>query len=85
MSADSRGAHRQICDTSHPTFVTTPDLTGTLLFDDYDLQRNQAYRSLEGGNVLVLSPEVLMIGCSERRANRQRPRAPPYRVQHAGG
>jgi arginine deiminase len=40
--------------------------TGTLLFDQYDLGRNQAYRSLEGGDVLVLSPEVLMIGCSER-------------------
>jgi len=39
---------------------------GTLLFDDYDLQRNQSYRSLEGGDVLVLSPNVLMIGCSER-------------------
>jgi arginine deiminase len=39
---------------------------GTLLFDDYDLQRSQDYRSIEGGDVLVLSPEVLMIGCSER-------------------
>lgn len=39
---------------------------GTLVFDDYDLDRNQFYRSLEGGDVLVLSPQVLMIGCSER-------------------
>jgi len=39
---------------------------GALLFDDYDLDRNQTYRSLEGGDVLVLSKQVLMIGCSER-------------------
>jgi len=39
---------------------------GTLLFDDYDLHRNQSYRSLEGGDVLVLSEEAIMIGCSER-------------------
>src|SRR5690606_14200993 len=35
------------------------------LLDD-DAQRGPAYRSLEGGDVLVLSPEVLLVGCSQR-------------------
>ena len=39
---------------------------GALIFDDDDRARSPVYRSLEGGDVLVLSPEVLMIGCSER-------------------
>jgi arginine deiminase len=37
-----------------------------LIFDEDDDERSAVYRSLEGGDVLVLSPEVLMIGCSER-------------------
>ncbi|MEZ4319886.1 MAG: arginine deiminase family protein [Myxococcota bacterium] len=36
------------------------------LFDDIDWSKNAAYRSLEGGDVLVISPEILLIGCSER-------------------
>ncbi len=38
----------------------------TLLFAGYDLDRNRRYRALEGGDVLVLSREALMIGCSQR-------------------
>lgn len=37
-----------------------------MIFDDDDQHRHPSYRSLEGGDLLVLSPEVLMIGCSER-------------------
>jgi arginine deiminase len=37
-----------------------------LLFDDDDAHRHAAYRSLEGGDVMVLSPRVIMIGCSQR-------------------
>lgn len=36
------------------------------LFDDPDWHRNPAYRALEGGDVMVLSDEVVLIGCSER-------------------
>lgn len=39
---------------------------GTLLFQGHDRDRAPQYRALEGGDVLVLSPEALMIGCSER-------------------
>ncbi|MEX1368874.1 MAG: arginine deiminase family protein [Nannocystaceae bacterium] len=37
-----------------------------LLFEADDSQRGTAYRSLEGGDLLVLSPHVVMIGCSIR-------------------
>jgi len=35
-------------------------------FDDEDARRGAPYRSLEGGDVLVISDETLLIGCSER-------------------
>lgn len=35
-------------------------------FDDDDWERHRAFRRLEGGDLLVLSPSFLMIGCSER-------------------
>ncbi len=35
-------------------------------FDDDDAGRGAPYRSLEGGDVLVVSEETLLIGCSER-------------------
>ncbi len=41
-----------------------------LIFDEDDQRRHHRYRSLEGGDVLVLSPEVVMIGCSEQRRRR---------------
>ncbi len=37
-----------------------------LLFEMVDMHMHPAYRRLEGGDVLVLSEEVLFIGCSER-------------------
>lgn len=37
-----------------------------IAFDDDDAHRNPRYRKFEGGDLLVLSPEVLMVGCSER-------------------
>ncbi len=37
-----------------------------LEFAQDDVVRDAAFRSLEGGDVLVLSPKILMIGCSER-------------------
>jgi arginine deiminase len=37
-----------------------------MIFDADDQHRHRIYRSLEGGDVLVLSPEVMMVGCSER-------------------
>ncbi len=37
-----------------------------LLFASDDAQRHPSYRCLEGGDVLVLSPKLLLIGCSER-------------------
>jgi len=37
-----------------------------LLFDAPDWTRNPAYRSIEGGDVLIISPQMVMIGCSER-------------------
>ncbi len=37
-----------------------------LLFGTDDAKRHPSYRCLEGGDVLVLSPELLLIGCSER-------------------
>ncbi|MCB9676719.1 MAG: hypothetical protein H6737_16500 [Alphaproteobacteria bacterium] len=36
------------------------------VFDTPDWSRNPAYRALEGGDVLVISPQILLIGCSER-------------------
>ncbi len=41
-----------------------------LIFDEVDQRRQHRYRSFEGGDVLVLSPEVVMIGCSEQRRRR---------------
>ncbi|MCA9656255.1 MAG: hypothetical protein H6712_21160 [Myxococcales bacterium] len=37
-----------------------------LLFEADDSRRGTPYRSLEGGDLLVLSPHVVMIGCSIR-------------------
>ncbi len=37
-----------------------------IIFDEPDEDRHPRYRKFEGGDCLVLSPEVLMIGCSER-------------------
>ena len=37
-----------------------------LLFQQDDRHRHQSFRTLEGGDLLVLSPEVVMVGCSER-------------------
>ena len=36
------------------------------LFERADWDRHPAFRSLEGGDVLVLSPTTLMVGCSQR-------------------
>lgn len=43
-----------------------PSRTMPLLFDEPDLHRCRFYRQLEGGDVLVLSPTTLAIGCSQR-------------------
>jgi arginine deiminase len=40
--------------------------SASFLFDDGDWERNPAFRALEGGDVLVLSDQVVLIGCSER-------------------
>lgn len=37
-----------------------------LVFHEDDAHRNEVFRQLEGGDALVLSPEVMMIGCSQR-------------------
>jgi arginine deiminase len=37
-----------------------------LCFDGDDASRGSRFRSLEGGDVLVLSPTAVMIGCSQR-------------------
>ncbi len=37
-----------------------------LLFNEPDIRRHRSFRKLEGGDVLVLSPKTLLIGCSER-------------------
>src|SRR5690606_7626271 len=38
----------------------------TVIFEEDDAHRHPRYRSVEGGDVLVLSPAVVFIGCSER-------------------
>lgn len=43
-----------------------PAAGATLSFDDDDARRGSRFRSLEGGDVLVLSPSAVMIGCSQR-------------------
>ena len=43
-----------------------PSATEPLEFAQDDAGRDAAFRSLEGGDVLVLSRRMLMIGCSER-------------------
>ncbi len=43
-----------------------PSASAPLEFAEDDVARDAAFRSLEGGDVLVLSPTTLMIGCSER-------------------
>jgi arginine deiminase len=43
-----------------------PLASAPLEFAEDDVARDAAFRSLEGGDVLVLSPRTLMIGCSER-------------------
>src|SRR5688572_9679834 len=37
-----------------------------MLFSDQDMNRHRSFRKLEGGDVMVLSPTTLLIGCSER-------------------
>lgn len=37
-----------------------------LCFHEVEHARNPAYRAIEGGDVLVLSPKLVLIGCSER-------------------
>jgi arginine deiminase len=37
-----------------------------LVFAGDDLSRHRSFRKLEGGDVMVLSPTTLLIGCSER-------------------
>ncbi len=43
-----------------------PDAGVPLSFEGDDSQRGGPYRSLEGGDLLVISPQVVMIGCSLR-------------------
>jgi arginine deiminase len=43
-----------------------PALNATFSFAGDDETRNDPFDSVEGGDVLILSPRVLMIGCSER-------------------
>ena len=43
-----------------------PALAATFSFAGDDATRNDPFDSVEGGDVLVLSPGVLMIGCTER-------------------
>ena len=42
------------------------DQPAPLLFETPDWDRHPSLRNLEGGDVLVLSPEMMLIGCSER-------------------
>lgn len=43
-----------------------PEGRTALSFDADDSRRGRPYRSLEGGDLLVISPSVVMIGCSLR-------------------
>ncbi|MEM7159553.1 MAG: arginine deiminase family protein [Myxococcota bacterium] len=43
-----------------------PEAGARLSFDDDDSHRGAPYRSLEGGDLLVISPHVVLIGCSLR-------------------
>lgn len=43
-----------------------PQAAAPLLFHENDAQRGRPYRSLEGGDLLVISPQVVLIGCSIR-------------------
>jgi len=43
-----------------------PEAGVPLSFEADDSRRSTAYRSLEGGDLLVISPHVVMIGCSMR-------------------
>jgi arginine deiminase len=43
-----------------------PSAGAPLCFDADDSRRGSRFRSLEGGDVLVLSPTAVMIGCSQR-------------------
>jgi arginine deiminase len=43
-----------------------PSAGAPLCFDEDDAGRGPRFRSLEGGDVLVLSPSAVMIGCSQR-------------------
>jgi arginine deiminase len=43
-----------------------PTAAAPLEFAEDDVARDAAFRSVEGGDILVLSPRTLMIGCSER-------------------
>jgi len=43
-----------------------PSAGAPLCFDADDSRRGSRFRSLEGGDVLVLSPSAVMIGCSQR-------------------
>jgi len=49
------------------TFGSEPGEPPTrMLFTDPDMNRHRSFRKLEGGDVMVLSPTTLLIGCSER-------------------
>jgi arginine deiminase len=43
-----------------------PQLDATFSFAGDDATRNDPFDAVEGGDVLVLSPSMIMIGCSER-------------------
>lgn len=43
-----------------------PSAGAPLCFEGDDSRRGSRFRSLEGGDVLVLSPSAVMIGCSQR-------------------
>lgn len=43
-----------------------PSARAPLCFDEDDAHRGRNFRALEGGDVLVLSPTAVMIGCSQR-------------------
>jgi len=49
----------------HATTVTPP----RLLFDEGAVSRHRRHERLEGGDVLVIAPEVLVIGCSQRTSS----------------
>ena len=61
MSTDARSRESILVH-----FALQFGLGADLLFDQHDWERHPHLRAIEGGDVLVLSPEQVMIGCSER-------------------